>query len=251
VKLDRLVRDISQQFPGFHSPKAEIEITEPPLPVMGHEAYLTQAIGNLVSDRVKFVAPGRIPKMRIWTEAGMAKQILGKIENSGTFMTGPILLVEDDENDVFFMRLAMEKAGMDTTLRVTNDGWEAMSYLRGEGRFSDRQENPLPCLMLLDLKLPRMRGLEVLKWIRTQPHFNGLRVIVLTSSNQDVDVRQAYEAGADAYVVKPARPHDLSEIIQCIKHYWIDETQPPPGCREWEALSLRPSHLSPEKTFSS
>jgi CheY-like chemotaxis protein len=161
-------------------------------------------------------------------------------------MTNPILLVEDDDNDVLFMRLAMEKAGLNVPLQVARDGKEALNYLCGDNGFSDRQKFPLPCLVLLDLRLPRLPGQEVLRWVRAQPNLNYLPMIIFSSSNQDVDVRQAYEAGADSYVIKPARPRDLTEIIRRLKFYWIDQAQPPRNCEEWESISVRPSFLSHE-----
>jgi CheY-like chemotaxis protein len=162
-------------------------------------------------------------------------------------MSNPILLVEDDDNDVLFMRLAMEKADVGVPLQVARDGREALSYLCGDGRFSDRQQYPLPCLVLLDLRLPRIPGLEVLRWVRAQPNFDHMPMIVFSSSNQDIDVREAYEAGADSYVIKPARPRELTEIVRRLKFYWIDQVQPPRDCQEWEAISVNPTHLSRER----
>ena len=89
-------------------------------------------------------------------------------------MTRTVLLVEDSEDDVFFMRLAWEKAGVSNPLQVVQDGQQALDYLAGAGKFVDRQEYPLPCLVLLDWKLPYLMGVEVLKWIRQQPPFKTL-----------------------------------------------------------------------------
>jgi DNA-binding response OmpR family regulator len=143
-------------------------------------------------------------------------------------MTRPILLVEDDSNDVFFMKLAMEKAGIANSLLVVRDGKEAMAFLRGIGKYADRDEFPLPCLILLDLRLPHMSGFEVLKWLRERSEFQMLVVIVLTSSNQDCDVEAAYRLGANAYLVKPANPGELFEKVKAIKDFWLGAGLLPP-----------------------
>jgi CheY-like chemotaxis protein len=155
-------------------------------------------------------------------------------------MNKPILLIEDDENDVLFARIAMGKAGIDTSLQVVNDGREALGYLNGEGKFSDRNKFPLPCLALLDLRLPRIPGFEVLKSIRNKPELQGLPVIMLTSSNLNVDVEKAYELGADSYVVKPNNVIELFAIFKQIKHYWLNGNRPAPDCKEWESVSVAP-----------
>src|SRR5579859_5380080 len=115
----------------------------------------------------------------------------------------PILLVEDDQNDVFFLQYAFEAAGVDNPIQVVADGQEAINYLSGAGHFADRQRFPLPCLMLLDLKLPVKMGTDVLRWIRKQPLVSNLLVVVLTSSSDSSDVDSAYEHGAQSYLVKP------------------------------------------------
>src|SRR5437763_14960 len=110
-------------------------------------------------------------------------------------MPQPILQIEDDENDVLFLRIAMENAGVSHPLQVAKDGRQAIEYLSGTGKFSDRGSFPLPCLVLMDLKLPRLSGHEVLKWIRNQPNFRTLPVLVFTSSNADSDIETAYQLG--------------------------------------------------------
>ena len=108
-----------------------------------------------------------------------------------------ILLVEDEENDVLFMKLAMEELGMADGLQVAEDGAQAVDYLSGRGEFSDRTRHPLPALVFLDLKLPRMMGMDVLKWIRDQAELDTMVVIVLTSSQQRSDIRMACSLGAN------------------------------------------------------
>ena len=118
-------------------------------------------------------------------------------------MNGTILLVEDDENDVFFFERAMKLAGMSNPLHVAQDGRQAIDYLKAVSDYADRAEFPLPSLVLLDLKLPRVRGLDVLKWIRGQPEFQTMIVIVFTSSGLASDIDKAYRLGANSYMVNP------------------------------------------------
>jgi CheY-like chemotaxis protein len=123
-----------------------------------------------------------------------------------------ILLAEDDDNDVFFMRRALQKAQVEFPLQVVTNGQEAVDYLSGEGKYSDRGVYPLPALILLDLKMPFLDGFEVLIWIGKQPQLKAIPVAVLTSSAEDRDRRRAAELGAKAYFVKPPKPETIKEI---------------------------------------
>jgi CheY-like chemotaxis protein len=143
-------------------------------------------------------------------------------------MSNFILLVEDEPSDVLFLKLALQKNGLHNTLNVAKDGKEAQKYLKGEGKFADREQYPLPSLVLLDLRLPQIPGLEVLKWIREHPQFEMLPVIVFTSSNQHSDVETAYRLGANSYLVKPANPGELFELVRRFKLYWLELNFPPP-----------------------
>jgi len=143
-------------------------------------------------------------------------------------MTKPILLIEDEENDVFFMRRALKQAAVANPLVVIEHGQKALDYLQGTGPFGDREQFPLPCLILLDLKLPHVPGLEVLQWIRSQPSLQTILVVVLTSSNLDDDIDRAYRLGANSYLVKPASPEGLLEIVKAVGDYWLKRNQPPP-----------------------
>jgi CheY-like chemotaxis protein len=113
-----------------------------------------------------------------------------------------ILVVEDRDDDILLIRRAFEKARLSNPLHFVRDGEEAVIYLRGEGIYSSRAEHPLPDLILLDLKLPKMDGFELLKWIREQPGIRALPVVVLTSSDQIRDVNRAYQLGANSFFVK-------------------------------------------------
>ncbi len=125
-----------------------------------------------------------------------------------------ILLVEDDENDVFLMQRAMSKANVSNPVYVVTNGQEAIDYLSGLGRFSDRTTYPLPRCIFLDLKLPFIDGFEVLEWIRTQPSLEQINVLILTSSGEERDRQRATELGVKAYLVKPPTAQSLQEVIQ-------------------------------------
>jgi len=133
-----------------------------------------------------------------------------------------VLLVEDSPEDTLVMGRAFSRAGVDGGLSVVRDGEEAIGYLeRAIGTDSVRRE-PLPALILLDLKLPRKSGLEVLTWIRRQPALKRIPVVVLTSAWNDGDVDRAYDLGANSYLVKPVEFGQLLETVKTLKHYWLD-----------------------------
>jgi len=135
-------------------------------------------------------------------------------------MTKTILHVEDDENDVLLFEHAMNKAGVDNPIHVASDGRQAIGYLKGEGKFANRDEFPLPHLVLLDLKLPLVPGLEVLKWIREQAKL-PIPVLILTSSENEADIEAAYRLCANAYLVKPNEVTKLVEVAKAIKDFWL------------------------------
>ena len=132
----------------------------------------------------------------------------------------PILQIEDDANDVFLLQHAMTRAGVENPIQVATDGQQAIDYLNGTGKYADREQFPLPCLVLLDLKLPHVMGLEVLKWIREQPAA-ALVVIMLTASGEDVDVLTAYRLGANAFLTKPSEASKLVDMAKAIKDFWL------------------------------
>jgi DNA-binding response OmpR family regulator len=151
---------------------------------------------------------------------------LDSIKGGGGMMDA-ILLVEDSVDDVFFLKHAFKEAGIDNPLLVAYDGKEAKDYLGGSGKYADRTVFPLPGLMLLDLKLPRVMGLEVLKWVRQQSDFKTLIVIVLTSSSQVADINAAYQLGANSYLVKPSSPAELVKMARGIKLFWLEINKQP------------------------
>ena len=134
----------------------------------------------------------------------------------------PILLVEDDQNDVFFLKYAFESAGIGNPVHVVSDGQDAIHYLAGNANYADRHRFPLPCLVLLDLNLPGKMGNDVLRWMRKQLHLSNLVVVVLTSSSDSRDVDGAYESGAQSYLVKPRSLEKRLEMAKAIKKYWLD-----------------------------
>jgi CheY-like chemotaxis protein len=138
-----------------------------------------------------------------------------------------ILLVEDSSDDVLLMKRAFRKANLVNHIEVARDGEEAIAYLDGKGAYVNREEHPLPMLMLLDLKLPRKSGMEVLAWLRAQPALRRLRVVVLTSSKESGDINRAYELGANSYLVKPVTFDALLEMVKALNLYWVILSETP------------------------
>ena len=138
-----------------------------------------------------------------------------------------LLLVEDNEDDVFLMTRALRSAGIDLPVHVIADGQEALEYLAGTGPYADRAAYPLPVLTFLDIKLPQTSGLELLRLIRSRPELRRTIVIMLTSSSHPEDVREAYNLGANSYVVKPASFQQLVEFAKGFKQYWLGCNRPP------------------------
>ncbi|PYJ61910.1 MAG: two-component system response regulator [Verrucomicrobia bacterium] len=132
-----------------------------------------------------------------------------------------VLLADDDPNDVFLLQRAFQKTNIANPLRVVRDGEEAMAYLGGQGQYADRQLHPLPVLLLLDLKMPRKSGFEVLRWLRQQSGLKRLPVVVLTSSNQNPDINKAFDLGANSYIVKPGGFDSLVEMVKNLNLYWL------------------------------
>jgi len=138
-----------------------------------------------------------------------------------------ILHVEDDPNDVLLVNRAIQKSNAAMIVRSVTDGDQALAYLAGRESFSDRQEFPLPHLVLLDLKMPRKSGLEVLSWIRQQPRLKRMVVVIFTSSKHDQDINRAYDLGANSYLVKPVGFDALQETMKQVNHYWGKLNQTP------------------------
>jgi CheY-like chemotaxis protein len=127
-----------------------------------------------------------------------------------------LLLVDDSANDTLLMRAAMEAAKLSSPLQCVQDGEAAIAYLGGIGIYRDRGRFPLPTAVLLDLKMSRRNGFEVLGWVREQPALQHLHVYVLTASSRADDIRQAYELGANSYLLKPSTLDGLTHLVRCL-----------------------------------
>jgi len=134
--------------------------------------------------------------------------------------SAPVLYAEDDPNDAFFLERAFQLAKIPNPLVIVGTGQAAIDYLGGLGEYSNRNEYPTPCLVMVDLKMPLKSGLEVLAWIRSQ-HGATTPVLVLTSSNQASDISQAYTSGANAFLIKPGKPAELVTMVAGIKRFWL------------------------------
>lgn len=141
-------------------------------------------------------------------------------------MIETILYAEDNENDVFLMQQAFRKIDGVRVLRTVMDGQEAVAYLRGAGKYADRAEFPFPGLLLLDVKMPRMNGFEVLEWVRRKSAIPHLPVVMFTSSLEDKDRARAYSLGANSFLVKPSDPSKFLTMLQIMEHYWLRLNQP-------------------------
>src|SRR5579862_713447 len=130
-----------------------------------------------------------------------------------------ILLVEDDSNDAVITQQFLRKAGITNRVVHVNDGWEAMNYLAGKGPFKDRSAFPLPVLILLDLKLPKYSGFDVLTWLLTKPALVKIPVIVLTGSIYPEDRKRAAEIGAIGYQIKPVDSDEFAAIANNIRSH--------------------------------
>ena len=132
----------------------------------------------------------------------------------------PILIAEDDENDTIILERALRKVGFENPFRFCRDGIEVLEYLKAEGRYGDRHEFPFPRILITDLKMPKMGGLEVLKWLYYHPECNLIPKIVLTASKHAGDVKEAYKWGANSYIVKPGGYEELTSMLKLFFDYW-------------------------------
>jgi CheY-like chemotaxis protein len=140
-----------------------------------------------------------------------------------------ILLAEDDENDAWLVKRALNSANIHNPIHVVSDGAEAIAYLRGDGQYANRLRFPLPKLLLLDIKMPRCHGLEVLEWVRGNEEngLNRLPIVIMSSSNLQRDVDRAYELGVNAYLVKPNAFQELVKTLRTTTEFWKDTAAHP------------------------
>lgn len=132
-----------------------------------------------------------------------------------------ILVIEDDPNDIFLLQRALKKNNIVNPVQILPDGLEALAYLGGNGKYADRTTYPFPRFIIMDLKMPRMTGLEVLEWLKKNPQFQVIPTLVLTSSRLEQDISRAYQLGANSYMVKPSNFSDLQEMIRRTYDYWM------------------------------
>jgi CheY-like chemotaxis protein len=131
-----------------------------------------------------------------------------------------VLLVEDDLNDIFLVKRAFKLARLQNPLQVVTDGQEAINYLRGAGKYADRDLHPLPKLIVMDIKMPRKTGFDVLEWVKSNGPLRRIPIVIVSSSDRAQDVNRAYELGANAYMVKPVDFRAVEHLFQSITHYW-------------------------------
>ena len=138
-----------------------------------------------------------------------------------------ILVAEDNSDDLFLLQQAFKKGGITSRLHAVENGVEVLAYFKGEERFADRGQYPIPEILLLDLNMPNMNGFEVLQWLRQHPRFGNLVVHVLTASARVADIQRAYELRANSYIIKPSR---MDELITCMSalYQWHRFTAFPP-----------------------
>ena len=141
----------------------------------------------------------------------------------------PILAAEDEASDRMILELGFQRAKVPHPLVIVRDGQEAVDYLRGKDRYADRLAHPLPGLIVLDLKMPRMNGFDVLVWLAKHPEFNQIPVVMLSSSGDELDMKKARQLGAREYFVKPHRLDELIKIAHQMQARWLSGATNPGG----------------------
>jgi CheY-like chemotaxis protein len=136
-----------------------------------------------------------------------------------------VLIAEDDPNDVFFLRRAFEKAGVDCQLCDVSDGQKAVEYLRGSPPYNDRDLYPVPDLLILDLKMPMLDGFAVLEWLAARPDLAHVPAVVLSSSSSDEDRRRAARMGAREYHLKPSEVNRLTDLASSLHSRWLSNSR--------------------------
>jgi CheY-like chemotaxis protein len=137
-----------------------------------------------------------------------------------------ILAAEDDPNDLELLRHVIGETGVEVNFQSADDGEQLVNYLRGEGKFSDRDAYPVPDIVVLDLKMPRMNGFEVLQWLRQEPGLARIPTVVLSGSGLESDIEEAYRLGANTYFTKPGQLAELRKIIGALIDYWRRSQRP-------------------------
>lgn len=139
-----------------------------------------------------------------------------------------ILIADDDAQDAMLVRMAAQKAASGLRLECVSDGEQAIDYLLGRARYADRKTHPFPRMMLLDLKMPRLSGFDVLDFVRREPELRCLPIVIFSSSDDPKDIKRAYAAGANSYLCKPHSTDDLSALLKALEEYWCKFNHFPP-----------------------
>jgi CheY-like chemotaxis protein len=139
-----------------------------------------------------------------------------------------ILLVEDSPDDQELIRMAFEDGRVANEFVVCSDGLQALDYLFCRGQYAERDISEIPLFILLDLKLPKINGLEVLQQLRANPHTALIPVVMLTSSNEEQDILSSYQNGVNSYVRKPVDFNQFTEAVKQLKFYWLILNETPP-----------------------
>lgn len=142
--------------------------------------------------------------------------------------TEPILIVEDIESDIRLFQIALKRNGVTGPIQFVLDGQQAMDYLQGLPPYDDRQKCPFPHIIYMDLKMPRVNGFQLLRWIKNHKECSVVPLIVFTASSQDADIKEAYHLGANAYLVKPTNLNELIEMIRRSVQFWGVSQKPIP-----------------------
>jgi len=150
----------------------------------------------------------------------------------------PILLVEDNPDDIFFVERAFHSAQIEHPLFTASNGQQAIDYLSGKGVYADRSAYPLPRLVIADLKMPGVSGIDLIQWMRQDAYAKLVPIVILSSSALSADINSTYALGANAYMVKPANPVALERLLRTIAEFWasgeaptLDWSQNPPSVR--------------------
>ena len=138
-----------------------------------------------------------------------------------------ILIAEDSDDDGLLLERAFRQIGLKNPVRILTDGAEVISYLKGEGKYADRQEYPFPSVLFTDIKMRRVSGFQVLEWLQEHPECKVIPTIVLSSSDEPNDVTRAYQLGANAYLVKPNLIEDLQTKLRLAQQFWAECAKPP------------------------
>ena len=135
-------------------------------------------------------------------------------------MDNAILVVDDNDEDVMAVLMALRDAGVKNPVQTVSDGDLALAYLKGDGAFANRDKFPLPGILLLDLKMPRVGGFQVMEWLQSQPQFKKMLLIVLSGHNELREVQQAYKLGAHSFLIKPCTANDIANLMQWFAEHW-------------------------------